>query len=294
LIEGLAKKDEAIVRKHTDEVAKREVARALLPFYKKLIEQAAAEAKHVDSFLLDLYRNREDLLVKFLGRDVLDEFIRVIRQGLSVFFTYKHWGQHQEEAIRNCTLSRIVVPSIKRFMENGYNKTFTWEDARTKTSQKLNALTNDTKYARRDIADTLVFSDLILHALQDFDNTIMKECKLYVEQHERFLKEEQTDRIVASIDKLLEYKHTEIQHEEILLLKTQFDEYPFWSKMTNEQYEPNFPDKVLRFKDDLESTAVQEYGFSPGMFVYSQTYFDILGKISPANPEKNKHGRSEL
>lgn len=295
LVEGLEKKDKAIVGKYTDEVAKREVVRKLVPFYKSLIEQAVSEAKTADSFLSDMYRNRDDLLIKFFGRDTLDEFIRLLRQGLSVFFTYRSKRTNHYGTNSDCrALVENENNSIWTYLKAGYDKIYDWDTIRERLGQLLSALINDNKYTRRVHDDIVILHKLMKNVQHDMLYITVQECKLHLEQHEKFREEKRMDRMVESINKLLEYKHTEIQHSDIQLLKTQFDNHRVWQMMTKEQYEPNFPDKVKTFKVDMESTAITEYGFSPGMFVYSQTYFDILGKISPASREQNKHARSEL
>lgn len=296
LLQGLEKKDEAIIGKYTDEVAKRELVRKLVPFYKKLIEQAAAEAKRADSFLLEMYRNRDDLLRTFLGRDTFDEFIRLFRQGTSVRLTYINREHNHDGAIQKCgsPMESPMERTIWSYLYTGYNITYGYDEVRERTMMLLSAFINDEKYNRRDAGDTLIFARYMIDIAEEFTRILVKECESHLEQHEKFVEGKNLDRMVESINTLLEYKHTEIQNSDIRLLKTQFDKHERWYKMTREQYEPDFPDKVLKFKADLEYTAENEYGFSPGAFVYSQNYFDILGKISPSSREKNKHARSEL
>ena len=101
---------------------------------------------------------------------------------------------------------------------------------------------------------------------------------VYKKENESFTKESVL-KMAEVLNSLLETKYKEINESDIKVLKTQFSKYRTYWKFPQDVIK--VAENLQNFQEEMEMLAETSYNFTPGTFIYSESYFEVLEELSP-------------
>ena len=81
------------------------------------------------------------------------------------------------------------------------------------------------------------------------------------------------------LNNLLESKFKEIQKSDIDFLKTQLFKYDTYLRFDKDVF--HVSENLQKFQEVMKTLAETSFNFTPGTFIYSESYFDVLEELCP-------------
>jgi len=297
LKEGLIKDDERIVNDLSNEIAKHELEGKLILQYKSIIEEGILDAKLVDEFLNDAYNaGDEERASSNLYRKVVEEaYSYDYRKAVSIYlyFVRKLFTRNPNfhvEKYDDCeNISQDNIDHIVGIVGTRAD----WRHRLRKFKNPLCKAVGE-KFRRRHVRTVPALERLFNVMLLELIDSLVSSCKSYKKETERF-SEENATKMAESLNKLLETQYTEVQESDIKFLKTQLSKYTTYFRLPKDILD--VPDNLKKFQGEMETLAVTLFDFTPGLFIFSESYFDVLEKLYPVSNnqiENDLHVKSEL
>jgi len=281
LKEGWIKEDERIVNELPHELAKEELENKLFSQYTSLIEEAMVDARGVDNFLTNLYndddtdRMSSDLLQKIID----EEYMHAIKKAVSIYlyFSRKIFANLHFFPIEKYTSCDTIPQENVNHLIKLVGSPADWRHS-LKIVKNYVCQALGEKFRRRDIR-AIPQIDRVFKVMRIlFEETIRNSCMVYKKENESFTKESVL-KMAEVLNSLLETKYKEINESDIKVLKTQFSKYRTYWKFPQDVIK--VAENLQNFQEEMEMLAETSYNFTPGTFIYSESYFEVLEELSP-------------
>jgi len=281
LKEGLIKEDERIVNELPHEFAKEELESKLISQYKSLIEEAILDARGVDNFLKNLYndddtdRMSSDLLQKIIDEEYMPEIKKAV--SIYLYFSRKIFAKIQFFPIEKYTSCDTIPQENVNHLIKLVGSPVNWRHSLKIFKNYLCEALGE-KFRRRDIRSVPQLDRIFKVMRIMFEEAIRNSCRVYKKENESFTKES-VSKMAEVLNSLLEAKYKEIQESDINVLRTQFSKYATYWKFPKKVME--VAENLQKFQEEMELLAETSYNFTPGTFIYSESYFEVLEELSP-------------
>ena len=291
------KEDDRIVNGLSNEIAKHELEEKLILKYKSIIEEGILDAKLVDEFLNDAYNadDEERASSNLLRKIVDEEYSYGYRKAVSIYlyFVRKLFTKKPDFPIEKYDDCEKINQDNIDHIVGIVGKQAHWPHRLRRFKNPLCQAAGE-KFRRRDVRSVPAIDRLFNVMILEVIDSLVSSCKSYKKETERF-SEENATKMAESLNKLLQTKYTEVQESDIEFLKTQLSKYATYLRLPIDIL--NIPDNLKKFQGEMENLAVALFDFTPGQFIFSESYFDVLEKLSPVTNnqiENDLHVKSEL
>ena len=293
----MIKEDERIVNGLSNEIAKHELEGKLVLQYKSFIEEGILDAKLVDEFLNAAYNadDEERASSNLLRKIVDEEYSYGYRKAVSIYlyFVRKLFTKKPNFPIEKYDDCEKINQDNIDHIVGIVGKQAHWPHRLRRFKNPLCQAAGE-KFRRRDVRSVPAIDRLFNVMLLEVIDSLVSSCKLYKKETERF-SEENVKKMADSLNEMLETKYTEVQESDINFLKTQLSKYTTYFRLPTDILD--IPDNLKKFQGEMEKLAVALFDFTPGLFIFSESYFDVLEKLSPVtnnHVENDPHVKSEL
>ena len=276
--------DDRIVDEQPHIIAKKELEEKVISEYKSLIEEAVFDAKRVDEFLDSVYndgdesRSSSDLLKQII--DV--EYIHDIRKAISIylsFFRRKVFAEAPDSmVIEKYTNCENINQENVFYLISLVGTSPTWRHKLKIIKNPLCEAVGE-KFRRRDIRSVPAIDRIFNLMSLEFEDAVQNTCKVYKKENDNFTKEN-ASKLANILNNLLESKFKEIQKSDIDFLKTQLFKYDTYLRFDEDVF--HVSENLHTFQEVMKTLAETSFNFTPGTFIYSESYFDVLEELCPA------------
>ena len=283
--------DDRIVNGQPHAIVKKQLEEKLISEYKSLIQEAILDAKRVDEFLVTVYNDDdESRMSSDLLRKVIDEqYIHDIRKAISIYISFFRRKPFDEPldplSIEEYTSCENINQNNIFLLMGIVGTSPTWRHKLSKLKNPLCEAVGE-KFRRRDIRSVPELDRVFRLMTVEFEETVRNTCKVYKRENDHFNKENAT-KMAEILNKLLERQFKEIQKSEINVLKTQFFKYDFLLSFEEDSF--HVAENLQKFQEEMQMLAETSFNFTPGTFIYSESYFDVLEELSPVRSDSTEN-----
>jgi len=257
LAEAVMKEDSETVHKHSQENAREELTNVLIPVYMSILLSAVRKAKMLDAFIHDSIISDDKI-----ARGLENECQILTRQAISIDYGPDNYPY-------KC--GKYVPLSVYALV-----KTF----ARRKLDKLLNTAIKNEIPAKYDFNGHSPISELYKDVHKRCLNLVDMECNKYSQLHQSFSMQNSTSLQDFAINLLqTEYKDlTTADIESLLKHKPKISDLKVYYGLSNLKT-VTLSDRLKSFQSLIDEEVIERYGFFPGAFIYSKTYFNLLEAI---------------